>query len=196
MVFLRSSSEHEARPYLHAGGLVLRAPQLGDYAQWADLRAKSREYLTPWEPRWAGDELSRTAYKLRLRHYEKEMREQVGHALFLFREADRAMVGGITISNIRRGVTQSCSIGYWIGAPFAGRGYMTAGVGAAVRFCFETIGLHRVEAACLPANLPSIRVLEKTGFTREGFARRYLKINGLWQDHLLFARLGDDPWHE
>jgi ribosomal-protein-alanine N-acetyltransferase len=99
----------------------------------------------------------------------------------------------LTLANIRRGVAQAGSIGYWVGAPFAKQGYMTAAVRALVPHCFSALRLHRLEAACIPGNDASIRLLEKTGFTREGYARRYLCINGVWQDHLLYARLQDDP---
>jgi len=93
---------------------------------------------------------------------------------------------------VRRGVTQACTLGYWIGAPHARKGYMTAAVRAAIPFVFDSLELHRLEAACLPANVASIKLLERTGFTREGMARRYLKINGVWQDHLLYGLLESD----
>jgi ribosomal-protein-alanine N-acetyltransferase len=192
MAFLRTPIDGEARPQFAADGLILRMPQMSDYPAWAELRAKSRLHLVPWEPTWAPDELSRSSYKLRLRHYDKELREQTGFAFFLIRQHDRALVGGITLSNLRRGVTQSATLGYWVGASFAGRGYMTAGVKAVCGFAFDALRLHRVEAACLVGNAASVRVLEKCGFSREGLARRYLKINGAWQDHILFARLSDD----
>jgi ribosomal-protein-alanine N-acetyltransferase len=120
------------------------------------------------------------------------MREDQGYAFLIFREADAALVGGLTISNIRRGVAQSASVGYWMGLPHVGRGHMTDAVRAVVPFAFSTLGLHRLEAACLPHNAASARVLEKSGFRREGTARRYLKINDVWQDHDLYALLHDD----
>jgi [ribosomal protein S5]-alanine N-acetyltransferase len=95
--------------------------------------------------------------------------------------------GGVTLSNIRRGVAQMASLGYWAGKAFTGQGYITAAVRACVRYAFEDLDLHRVEAACQPDNMPSRRVLEKAGFTQEGSARAYLKINGKWRDHLLFG---------
>ena len=94
---------------------------------------------------------------------------------------------------MRRGVAQAGSIGYWIGQPFARNGYMTAAVRALIPFSFTTLRLHRLEAACIPDNAASIALLEKTGFRREGYAREYLCINGTWADHLLYARLRDDP---
>ena len=86
-------------------------------------------------------------------------------------------------------MTQSCTLGYWVGAKYAKQGYMTAAVRAVIPFVFDSLELHRLEAACLPSNTASIKLLEKTGFKREGLARRYLRINGVWQDHLLYALL-------
>jgi [ribosomal protein S5]-alanine N-acetyltransferase len=192
MAFLRSSFDSETRPLVRAGGLVLRFPQPSDYLRWADLRRQSRAHLMPWEPQWAEDELTKASYKVRLRHYERELREQTGYAFFIWRTADDALIGGLTLTNVRRGVTQSCAIGYWIGVPFAGHGYMTSSVRAVTDYAFDGLRLHRMEAACLPSNAASIRVLEKARFQREGLARRYLRINGAWQDHLLFACLSDD----
>ncbi len=192
MAFLRASSDSETRPVLRSNGLVLRFPTTSDYASWAELRGLSREHLVPWEPQWADDELSRVSYKMRLRHYERELREHAGYAFFVFRALDDQLIGGLTLTNVRRGVTLSCAIGYWVGVSHTGQGYMTNAVKAVRSFAFEGLRLHRVEAACLPSNIASIRVLEKAGFQREGLARKYLKINGAWQDHVLYASLRDD----
>jgi [ribosomal protein S5]-alanine N-acetyltransferase len=172
--------------------VYLRQPAMGDYSAWAELRALSRQHLTVWEPLWTRDELSRSAFRRRLRQYQREMREDQGYAFLVFREGDATLVGGLTISNVRRGVAQSASVGYWMGLPHVRCGYMTDALRAVVPFAFGTLGLHRLEAACLPHNAPSARVLEKAGFRREGTARRYLKINDVWQDHDLYALLNDD----
>jgi ribosomal-protein-alanine N-acetyltransferase len=124
-----------------------------------------------------------------LRRYSEDQRSDTSYAFFLFRKSDEALVGGLTLANIRRGVAQAGSLGYWVGEPFARRGLMTGAVRALVPFSFGSLRLHRIEAACIPSNAASIRLLEKTGFVREGYAREYLCINGLWQDHLLFGRL-------
>ena len=194
MAFLRSSVDSETRPLLRADGLILRFPVMSDYASWAELRGRSREHLVPWEPQWADDELSRVSYKTRLRHYERELREQVGYAFFIFKAVDGQLLGGLTLTNVRRGVTQSCAIGYWTGVSHTSRGYMTRAVKTVRSFAFEGLRLHRVEAACLPSNIASVRVLEKAGFQREGLARKYLLINGTWQDHVLFSSLRDDEF--
>ena len=189
MAFLRSSNDADIRPVARGGGVFVRPPQMSDYAAWAEMRALSREYLAPWEPTWSRDELTRGAFRQRLRHYARETREGTGYAFFVLREGDAAFLGGLSLSNVRRGVTQSATIGYWVGRPHANQGHMTAAVSAINPFVFDLLALHRLEAACLPSNLASIKVLERTGFECEGLARSYLKINGKWQDHLLYARL-------
>lgn len=172
--------------------LLLRQPQPQDYGEWAALREASHAFLQPWEPQWAADELSRAAYRRRLRRHAREMREDRAYPFFLFRLADGVLIGGATLSNIRRGVAQTASLGYWMGAPHAGRGHMGRAVRALLGFAFSDLSLHRIEAACLPHNVASRRLLENAGFCREGYARRYLRIAGEWQDHLLFARLAGD----
>jgi len=192
MAFFRTVSFSEPIPTVEGEGVFLRAPQMGDYSDWAALREASRAFLTPWEPTWPADDLSRSAFRRRLRRYAEDQRSDASYAFFLFRKADQTLLGGLTLANIRRGVAQAGSIGYWIGEPYARRGQMTAAVRALVPFAFATLRLHRLEAACIPSNAASIRLLENTGFAREGYAREYLCINGLWQDHLLFARLAGD----
>lgn len=193
MVFLRSGLISDYQPFLQGPGLHMRAPVMADYAAWAELRNRSREHLVPWEPQWTRDELSRTAFRRRLRHYYREMKEDVGYAFFIFRDGDGALLGGLTLSNVRRGVTQTASLGYWMGAPHTRQGRMTRAVATLVPFVFDELKLHRLEAACLPHNEGSVRVLRNNGFQHEGLARRYLKIDGVWRDHLLFALLTDDP---
>lgn len=193
MALLRAASASDLGPVLESDRVVLRTPQMSDYPAWVELRAASREFLTPWEPLWSNDELSRASFRRRVRHYLRDLREDVGYALFIFSATSGALVGGLTLCNVRRGVTQSCTLGYWVGANFARQGYMTAAVRAVVPFVFDLLELHRLEAACLPTNAASIKLLEKTGFKREGLARRYLRINGVWQDHLLYALLDGDP---
>lgn len=192
MAFFRTVSFNDTMPAILGDGVTLRVPQYGDHAEWAALREASREFLTPWEPTWPSDDLSRSAFRRRLKRYADDQRNDLAYALMIFRNEDNALVGGITLANIRRGVAQAGSIGYWVGEPFARKGYMTAAVRALVSFSFQTLRLHRLEAACIPGNAASVALLERTRFTREGYARSYLCINGIWQDHLLFARLVDD----
>jgi len=193
MAFFRTVSFSETLPAIAGGGVMLRMPHSSDHAAWAALREASRDFLTPWEPTWPDDDLTRGAFRRRLKRYAEDQRNDFAYAFLIFRSDDNALVGGLTLANIRRGVAQAGSIGYWVGAPFARKGYMTAAVRALIPFCLQTLRLHRLEAACIPANTASISLLEKTGFTREGYARSYLCINGAWQDHLLYARVSGDP---
>ena len=192
MALLRAATPGDIGPVIETERGGLRAPQMSDYPAWAELRATSRDFLVPWEPLWAPDELSRASFRRRVRHYLRDMREDMGYALFVYDTQSTALVGGITLCNVRRGVTQSCTLGYWVGAAHAKRGYMTAAVRAVVPFVFDSLELHRLEAACLPTNTASMRLVKRVGFTREGLARRYLRINGDWRDHVLYALLDTD----
>ena len=192
MAFFRTINFTEPVSSIAGDGIVLRTPQMNDHADWAALRESSRDFLTPWEPTWPADDLTRSAFRRRLRRYAEDIRADQGYAFLIVRSSDGALVGGLTLANIRRGVAQAGSLGYWMGSPFVRHGYMSAAVRALIPFAFATLRLHRLEAACIPTNLGSVRMLEKTGFVREGYARQYLCINGSWQDHLLYARLKDE----
>jgi ribosomal-protein-alanine N-acetyltransferase len=191
MAFFRTINFADPLPSVAGEGVLLRIPQAPDYADWTALREGSRDFLTPWEPTWPADDLSRSAFRRRIRRYSEDLRTDQGYAFLIIRSSDNALVGGLTLANIRRGVAQAGSIGYWMGRPFVRQGYMTAAVRAIIPFAFTSLRLHRLEAACIPTNGGSIRLLEKTGFVREGYAREYLCINGIWQDHLLYGRLKD-----
>jgi ribosomal-protein-alanine N-acetyltransferase len=193
MAFLRPSFSIDPDADVRGDRVYLRPPSMQDYAAWAELRALSRQHLSPWEPQWARDELTRSSYRRRLRAAQREARDDLGYSYLIFAETPQRLVGGLNISNVRRGIAQTASIGYWIGAPYAGRGLMTEAVRAIAPFAFTSLRLHRLEAACLPTNAASMRVLAKAGFRLEGLARQYLKIDGRWQDHDLYAMLHDDP---
>jgi ribosomal-protein-alanine N-acetyltransferase len=167
--------------------VFLRPPRALDYGAWSDLRRRSRAFLQPWEPTWPTDDLSRSAFRRRLAAYQRDADLGVGYAFLVFRRDDKELVGGITLSNIRRGVAQMGTVGYWAGEPYVRRGYTLDAAIALSTFAFGRLGLHRLEAACLPENEPSHRLLLRAGFDLEGRALAYLKINGDWRDHLLFG---------
>jgi len=193
MAFFRTTAFLESLPAIEGDLVVLRQPQMADHQEWAGLRERSRQFLKPWEPIWPVDDLTRGAFRRRLKRYAEDQRSDQAYSFFIFRRIDNVLVGGVTIANVRRGVAQAASIGYWMGEPYAGEGLMSSALRALVPFGFGSLRLHRLEAACIPTNKASIRLLEKTGFQREGYARQYLCIDGKWQDHLLYARIKDDP---
>ncbi|MFN3845736.1 MAG: GNAT family N-acetyltransferase [Paracoccaceae bacterium] len=180
------------RPKLETERMTLRLPTHTDWRPWADLRRDSAAYLTPWEPVWSADHLSRRAFTNRV--YWAQRSEAQGTALpfLLIRRQDQQLLGAITLDNIRRGPAQCGTIGYWVGEQFGRRGYMREAILAVVHHAFSALDLSRVEAACLPENAASRGVLEKTGFKYEGVAQSYLQINGRWRNHVLFAALRAD----
>ena len=171
---------------------ILRPPVERDWRSYAELRAASRQFLEPWEPTWALDALSRDAFQQRLRRYAGDRRNDSGYSFFVFERETERLVGGMSLANVRRGVAQTATLGYWVGEAHAHKGYMTAAMQSILGFSFRYLKLHRVEAACLPNNEPSQRLLARAGFEQEGFAVKYLMIRGEWQDHILFGLLAEN----
>lgn len=169
--------------------VLLRLPQMADYDAWHALRRGSRNFLKPFEPRWTEADLGRRVFTTRVKRAREEAEEGSDYSFFAFVMSGQqeTLVGGITLSNVRRRAAQFVNLGYWMGEPFAGKGLMTEAVGVTLPFVFHTLDLHRIHAAFLPGNMASRRVLEKNGFIEEGFAEKYLQINGLWEDHVLFG---------
>lgn len=192
MALFRFSTEPPTRPLIRTENLILRAPQASDYAAWSLLRIESRAFLTPWEPVWNEDDLTRNSFRLRVKRAAREIAADEAYSLFVLDARSEMLLGGLTLGLVRRGVAQACTLGYWMGARHAGKGHMSEAVRGALRFAFQDLALHRVEAACLPSNEPSRRLLERVGFRHEGLARSYLRINGAWADHLLYAVLASD----
>ena len=193
MVLGLSWLTRRAGPPLLQGRVRLVEPERRHFEAWSLLREASRADLEPFEPAWAPDELSASSFRRRLRRYRADRRMGTGAVFLIERVADDALLGGVTLTNLRRGVTLSASVGYWIGSPFTRQGHASEALAAILRHAFDDLELNRVEAACLPSNRASLVVLERAGFRHEGLARGYLKINGNFQDHVLLARLRDDP---
>lgn len=187
----RFLTSHRDRPEIADATYLLRLARYSDYDQWYALRTQSRAFLQPWEPTWRPDELTERAFRARVIRGEQECFSDLAVPLLLFRRQDACLLGGLTIGLIRRGAAQCCMIGYWMGERHAGQGHMFAALQLAIPYIFGKLQLHRIEAACIPDNQKSIRLLERAGFEREGLLREYLKINGQWRDHIIFSRLAD-----
>src|ERR1700709_777950 len=111
-------------------GLLLRAPQMSNFLQWAHLREHSRDYLTPWEPIWPSDDLTRSGFRRRLRRYAEDIAADRSYPFIVFRESDGAMIGGVTLANVRPGILQAGTIGDRVGQPHRNRVYMAAALRA------------------------------------------------------------------
>ncbi|MGO9742894.1 MAG: GNAT family N-acetyltransferase [Roseiarcus sp.] len=179
----------EPEPRLEGRGLYLRPAAGIDFSAWASLRAESRAFLTRWEPTWPADDLTRSSFRRRVRRQNLEISRDEAYPFLIFDAATDVILGGVTLGGVRRGVAQTATLGYWMGARHAGKGVMTRAVGVVSRWGFQHLRLHRIEAACLPENAASRALLERNGFQYEGCARQYLRINGEWRDHMLFALL-------
>ncbi len=172
--------------------MTLRPPQHADFRAWTALRQDSAAFLTPWEPSWSVDHLTRKSFTNRVYWAQRSVGQGTALPLFLVRRSDGALLGAITLDNIRRGPAQAGTLGYWIGQPHARHGYMREAIDAVVHYAFRTLDLSRIEAACLAENAASRGVLEKCGFKYEGVAQSYLQINGRWRNHVLYANLRSD----
>ncbi len=171
--------------------VFLRPPTMDDFEAWAALRQQSRGFLEPWEPQWEDRELTRASFRERIRRINQLWDDDATYSFLIF-SSTATLLGGINLSNVRRGVAQTGSLGYWIGEPHRRQGYMRDAVHAMTHHAFLDLGLHRLEAACLPRNQASINLLRSCRFQQEGHARAYLKIAGNWEDHMLFAKLASD----
>lgn len=172
--------------------MTLRLPAHSDFIAWTSLRQTSREFLTPWEPTWADDHLSRKSFTNRVHWAQRSVANGHGAPLFMFRREDNALLGAITLDNIVRGPSQSGTLGYWVGAAHARNGYMKEAIVAITHYAFNSMDLSRIQAACLPENEASRGALEKTGFKYEGVAQSYLQINGRWRNHVIYSSLRSD----
>ncbi len=172
--------------------MTLRPPQHSDFRAWSALRRDSVQFLTPWEPAWAHDHLSRRSFTNRVYWSNRSVSNGSAVPLFLIRRSDSVLLGAITLDNIRRGPSQAATLGYWIGETHARQGFMREAIEASVHYAFKMMDLSRIEAACLPENQASRGVLEACGFKYEGVAQSYLQINGRWRNHVLYANLRGD----
>jgi ribosomal-protein-alanine N-acetyltransferase len=180
------------RPKIETERMILRLPQHGDWRQWSELREASAAHLTPWEPVWAEDHLTRRAFTNRVYWAQRAETQGTSLPMLLIRREDQVLLGAITLDNIRRGPAQAASLGYWIGQPFVRQGLMREAVLAMVHHAFTALDLSRIESACLPENTASRGVLEKSGFKYEGVAQSYLQIGGRWRNHVLYSNLRSD----
>ncbi|MCH6472477.1 GNAT family N-acetyltransferase [Sinomonas terrae] len=170
-----------------ASGVVLRLLSPEDAGLLAKAYAENREYLAPWEPARPEEWYTEEGQVQAVAHALGELMRRTELPLVLVE--DGSIIGGATLSSIVRGAFQNAHLGYWIAERAQGQGIMTQTVGVLVEIARDGLGLHRIEAATLPRNAASQRVLEKNGFEFYGLARSYLQIAGSWQDHRMYQRI-------
>ena len=169
--------------------VILKKPIKDNWKEWAELRQRSRDFLQPWEPRWPKNFLTKDSYNLFVSQSETALIKKQIYNFFIFHKKTNNLMGGLSLTNLKSEGYKSITIGYWMGETYAGKGYMRDSLKIISNYCFIDLGLNRIEAACLPKNLSSKKVLLNSGFKVEGYAKKYLKINGKLEDHLLLAKL-------
>lgn len=175
--------------------LLLRPPRTGDVTEIRRLLRANHEHLKPWNPAPppGEDPASITEVSNSVLRQRRDWKRGRGYVFMLAeREQPGTFIGKIALSGVMRGAMYGAYLGYWMAADVQGRGLVTEGLRAVLDFAFGAAGLHRVQAAIMPRNPQSLRVIEKLGFRREGYAERYLQIAGKWEDHIVFARTREE----
>jgi ribosomal-protein-alanine N-acetyltransferase len=176
-----------------AGALVeIRPLTLDDVDAQLELRCSNREFMRPYDPRQPEHFFTRDGQEAHIRVSMQQWLDDRAFGFGVFERGTGALVGRVALSNVVRGAWQNATLGYWIAGDRNGRGYATESVRLATRFAFVDAGLHRVQAAIMPRNERSVRVIEKAGFRYEGDSHRYLSINGVWEDHRIYALTAEE----
>lgn len=178
-----------AKQHIIGQAIYIRMAEKSDYSQFHKVRSENKQFLQPYEPTWDSTALSKKTFYARVRNDRHEASQDRKYGFLIFQKSNNMLVGGVNLNNVQRGVFQACSLGYWMAQNQNSKGYMTEVVKLITDKCLKEWGFNRVQAATLLGNIASIRVLEKCGFEPEGEAKKYLKIDGKWQDHRLFAKI-------
>lgn len=172
--------------------IYVRPLELIDAEELLALRQRNYDFFQPFEPIRPENYLTLEEQKKHIASGLQGAENDQSYVFGVFLRETNRLIGRIELSGIARGPFQNANVGYFLDKDHNGRGYTTEGISLCVNYAFEQVGLHRIQAGVMPRNLPSIRVLEKAGFRYEGLARRYLKINGSWEDHALYAITAED----
>lgn len=170
--------------------VLLRPLRADDWDAWREVRIRSRDWLEPWEPMPEPGSpdpvVEREAFRARCGAWDRQRHFDAAYGFGLFLSNGR-FAGEVSLGGVQRGPFQMAYLGYWIDEPLAGHGYVPEGVVLLMRYAFETLALHRLEAAIVPRNEPSRRVAAKLGLRDEGLAVRFLQIRGVFEDHVRYA---------
>lgn len=170
--------------------VTLRPFQAADVPALVDIQRVNRVAFDPFMPDRPAEFFTEDWQAEQIAADQRRWAADQGYAFAILH--DEAVVGRVALSNVVRGSWQNATLGYWVDGRWQGRGYCTAAVAGALVAAFGVLGLHRVQAAIMPHNAPSLRVVEKLAFVYEGLAPRYLKIHGAWEDHRIFSLTVED----
>lgn len=187
----RTEPQRPLTPVIEGQRLELRPPSIEDYPKWSTVRAANQEFLTPFEPEWAQDCLTEDFFIRRLKRQARDFKAGSGCYFFIHHKDSRDIIGGINLNDIKMGAARHASLGYWIDQDYQGQGYMLEAGKLIVAYAFDILNLRRLNAGCLPDNERSVKLLLRLGFEEEGYAKKYLQINGKWQDHRLFGLVNE-----
>ena len=178
--------------HIIASRTYIRSPKRKDWRSWVNLRRNSYDFLKEWEPSWSLADCTKSAYMRQLRMQKVKAINDQAYAFLCFDFEQDVLLGGINISNVQRGISQTANIGYWLGEEFTNQGYMNEAMIAILPFLFEQMKFNRVQAYTLPENKSSRNLLHKLNFREEGLIRKCMKINDDWRDHILYSKLAEE----
>ena len=181
------------RVRLELGPTAIRPTDRSDLEELLALRLGNREHTAPWEPMRDRGFWTRAGQALELDLDAQAWASGSAYAFAILDLQDgESLTGRVALANVVRGAWHNATLGYWVDVARGRRGHATRAVRLVLAFAFEHAGLHRVQPAVIPRNLRSTRVVEKAGFRREGCAERYLRINGVWEDHDIWAMTAEE----
>ena len=190
--FARTITRRFPSQHIIASRIYIRSPKRKDWRTWVDLRRNSYDFLKEWEPFWSLADCTKSAYMRQLRMQKVKAINDQAYAFLCFDLEQDVLLGGINISNVQRGISQTANIGYWLGEEFTNQGYMNEAMIAILPFLFEQMKFNRVQAYTLPENKRSRNLLHKLNFREEGLIRKCMKINDIWRDHILYSKLAEE----
>lgn len=173
--------------------LILRTLDESHAEKVLEYHLLNQDFLSAWEPVRDDSFYTLESTQEMLKKDLQNLQQGMSYKLWIFKKEDseQNIIGAISLNHIIRGAFQSCLLGYKLAGTEINQGYMTEALKIAIDFAFTDLKLHRIEANIMPRNLPSLRVVEKLNFYYEGFAKKYLKINGKWEDHLHMVKLNE-----
>ena len=177
---------------LETHDLILRSADAAFAESLLRYYVKNEDFLRDFEPKRDAAFYTLAYQEAALKREMAEAENRTAFRFYIFSKEDgKTVLGCVGLSQIVWGCFLSCFLSYKLDALLVNKGYATQAVAAVVRYAFETLRLHRIEANIMPRNKASRRVVEKCGFREEGASPQYLKINGVWEDHIHMALLNE-----